>query len=99
MYEEGQYYVYFISSLNNRALYLGVTNDLIFRVDRHKHGLGSWFTRKYLCVKLVYFEDTNDIGVAISREKELKRWRREKKNKLINTKNPEWKDLFPEILG
>lgn len=87
------YYTYIMSSNNNNTLYIGVTGDLNRRVLEHKSGTGSSFTAKYHCHKLVYYECFSDINQAISREKELKGWKREKKEKLIDTLNPERKDL------
>jgi putative endonuclease len=74
-------------------MYVGVTSDLIRRVYEHKNKLITGFTEKYNLTKLVYFEKTQDIHVAMTREKEIKRWRREKKNQLVHQTNPEWKDL------
>ena len=90
---ERSYYVYLLANANNRVLYTGVTNNLKRRLFEHKHGLIEGFTKKYRVHKLVYFEETNDVNTAISREKEIKAWRREKKNVLVETENPEWKDL------
>ena len=87
------YYVYIMSSLNNSTLYIGVTNDIERRVKEHKSGLISGFTQKYNCCKLVYYEKYSDINQAIEREKKLKKWRRDKKDWLIKTLNPELKDL------
>ena len=77
-------------------MYIGVTNDLLRRVYEHKNDYYEGFTKRYHVHKLVYFEATNDIRDAIEREKELKGWRREKKNRLVETMNPEWKDLYEE---
>ena len=82
-----------MSSLNNSTLYIGVTNDIERRVKEHKSGLISGFTQKYNCCKLVYYEKYSDINQAIEREKKLKKWRRDKKDWLIKTLNPELKDL------
>ena len=79
------------------TLYIGVTNDLIRRVYEHKHDLVDGFTMKYQCHKLIYFEQTNDIYSAIIREKQIKNWRRDKKQFLINGQNPRWIDLYDEI--
>ena len=88
------YYVYILSSATDVTIYTGVTNDLLRRVYEHKHNADpSSFTAKYSVHKLVYFEDTSDVYSAISREKQLKKWRREKKNALISKMNPEWADL------
>jgi len=87
------YYVYLITNWNNKVLYIGVTNNLERRIYQHKNKLIKGFTEKYNVNKLVYFEQTNDIESAITREKEIKHWRREKKNRLIESNNKEWQDL------
>ena len=87
------YYTYIMSSNNNSTLYIGVTGNLNRRVSEHKSGGGSFFTAKYNCHKLVYYESFSDINQAISREKELKGWIRLKKDKLIDSINPERRDL------
>jgi putative endonuclease len=91
--ESKNYYVYLLSNWNNKVLYIGVTNDLERRIHEHKQKLIPGFTQKYNVSKLVYYEQTSDVISAISREKELKKWRREKKNALVNGVNQEWKDL------
>ena len=94
------YYVYILASVSNVTVYIGVTNDLIRRVYEHKtHADPDSFTSQYKVHKLVYFEQTSDIRSALEREKQLKGWRRSKKNWLIETMNPEWKDLYPDLLG
>lgn len=92
------YYVYILSSGKNGTLYIGVTNDLKRRVWEHKHDLLKGFTREYGVHNLVYCEQTEDIETAILREKQLKKWNRNWKIKLINTKNPDWRDLYKLIL-
>ena len=87
------YYTYIMSSLNNTTLYIGVTDNLERRVVEHKSGSGSVFTSKYHCVKLVYYESFSDINQAIAREKQLKGWKRERKDALIDTINKERNDL------
>ncbi len=87
------YYVYILSNWNNKVIYIGVTNNLERRLYEHKNKLIDGFTKTYNINKLVYFEDTPDVEAAIEREKQLKKWRREKKNFLIESLNPEWKDL------
>lgn len=92
------YYVYIMSNTHNTTLYIGVTNDIERRVQEHKSGSISGFTQKYCCDKLVYYEEYSDINEAIEREKKLKKWRREKKDWLIKTMNPDLKDLGDEIV-
>ena len=87
------YYVYLITNWNNKVLYIGVTNNLERRLYEHKNKLLTGFTEKYNVNKLVYFEQTNDIESAITREKEIKKWRREKKNILVESTNKKWEDL------
>ena len=74
-------------------MYIGVTNDLYRRLYEHKNDLVEGFTKKYRVHKLVYFEQTNDVHSALTREKELKGWRRSRKNALVETVNPQWIDL------
>ena len=92
------YYVYIMSNANDTTLYIGVTNDIERRVKEHRSGQIPGFTQKYNCCKLVYYETYSDIGQAIEREKKLKKWRREKKDRLINTMNPDLKDLYEESM-
>lgn len=80
----------------SKTLYTGVTNNLQRRVYEHKHKLIKGFTSKYNITKLVYYEEYNDINDAISREKQIKGWSRKKKIELIESVNPEWKDLSEE---
>ncbi|HTX86584.1 MAG TPA: GIY-YIG nuclease family protein, partial [Candidatus Nanoarchaeia archaeon] len=82
MYEEKKYYVYIIAS-SSGTLYIGVTNSLMRRIYEHKNGLIEGFSKKYSCHKLIYYEIFGDVNAAINREKQLKGWRREKKEKLI----------------
>jgi len=86
-------YVYLMGSASRRALYTGVTADLHKRVWEHKNNLGGHFTSQYKCYRLLYFEQFTNVETAIIREKEIKGWRREKKNKLVGSTNPKWKDL------
>ena len=92
----GTYYVYLLTNWNNKVIYLGVTNNLERRLYEHKNKLVKGFTEKYNVNKLVYFEETQDVTAAIAREKEIKKWRREKKNQLVEQMNPNWKDLSSE---
>ncbi|MCL0096904.1 GIY-YIG nuclease family protein, partial [Thermodesulfovibrionales bacterium] len=87
-----RYYVCLLTNWNNKVIYVGVTNNLERRICEHKNKLVKGFTEKYNVNKLVYFEKTQEVIAAISREKEIKKWRREKKNQLVNRINPEWKD-------
>lgn len=91
------YYVYIVTNHYNTVVYTGVTNNLVRRVNEHRSRTKTGFTEKYSVHKLVYYEITNSIKDAIYREKQIKGWKREKKNSLINENNPEWKDLYNEI--
>ena len=92
------YYVYILASRKNGTLYIGVTSDLIKRIWEHKYNVVKGFTQKYNVHILVYFEQHETIEQAIMREKQLKKWNRYWKIKLINTMNPTWSDLYPSIL-
>ncbi len=87
------YYVYILASDRNGTLCIGVTNDLKRRIDEHKNGLIEGFTKKYNVYMLVYFETTENIESAITREKQLKEWQRAWKLRLIEKNNPQWEDL------
>jgi len=87
------YYVYILASKRNGTLYIGVTNDLQRRIYEHKNNLIKGFTQKYDIHNLVYYEETNDINLAIERENNLKNWKRKWKIELIEKSNPTWKDL------
>jgi putative endonuclease len=88
-----QYFVYLMTNFSRTVLYTGVSNSLERRVWQHKNGAFDGFTKKYKCTNLVYFEDYTEIDQAIAREKQIKGWIRAKKNALVNSTNPEWKDL------
>ncbi len=90
--EEREYFVY-IASNHSRTLYVGVTNDVERRMAQHESGSGSEFARRYRINQLVYYEVTTDVRDAITREKEIKGWSRPKKLALIETMNPDWRDL------
>ena len=94
--QDKYYYVYIVSNWNNEVIYVGMTNNLYRRINEHKNKLLKGFTKKYNCTKLVFYENFNDVNFAILREKEIKKWRREKKNRLIEKQNPDWKDLCEE---
>ncbi len=96
MSSTGKYYVYLLTNWNNTVMYVGMTNNLMRRIYEHKNKLVKGFTEKYNVNKLVYFEETQDVIAAIAREKEIKKWRREKKNQLVNRINPTWKELSLE---
>ncbi|MDR3501500.1 MAG: GIY-YIG nuclease family protein [Legionella sp.] len=90
-------YVYLIANKYNNVLYVGVTNNLIRRIYEHKNRLVKGFTHKYNVNRLVYYEVCPDIIFAITREKQIKGWAREKKNKLVNMMNPGWGDLYESL--
>ena len=91
-------YIYFMTNQTNKVLYTGVTDSLKRRVTEHFEGRGSVFTSKYNCNKLVYFEQFPSIEQAIAREKQLKHFKREWKNQLVETINPQWNDLSHSII-
>ncbi len=92
-----EYCVYIMTNSRHTVLYTGVTNGLFRRVEEHKSGKGSAFTKKYNVNKLVFYESGDDINIAIAREKQIKAGSRKKKIDLINSMNPEWKDLSEEF--
>jgi putative endonuclease len=96
MPSEKRFYVYLLTNWNNKVIYVGITNNLERRIYEHKNKMAKGFTEKYNLKKLVYFEETPDVKAAIAREKEIKKWRREKKNQLVDKMNSEWKDLSLE---
>ena len=94
-----QYYVYILATSDNRVIYTGVTNNLPRRIYEHKNSLDpKSFTSRYHINKLVYYECTPDVFSAIEREKQIKGWNRKHKNKLIESKNPDWNELYESIL-
>jgi putative endonuclease len=90
------YYIYILASKRNGTLYVGFTNNLKRRIYEHKNGIIGGFTKKYSVNNLVYFEESSDVHAAIRREKQIKGWRRDKKIALIESTNPDWKDLSKE---
>ena len=92
-----EYCVYLMTNAHNTVTYCGVTNNLARRVYEHKNGLGGVFTKKYNVNKLVYYEVGDNVIAALAREKQIKGGSRKKKIDLVNSVNPEWKDLFDEI--
>jgi len=93
------YYVYILASKKNGTLYIGITSDLIKRIFEHKQGLVEGFTKKYNVKKLVYYEKTDSVEEAIKQEKRLRKWKRNWKIELIEKRNPEWSDLYYELIG
>ena len=91
------YYVYLLASKKYGTLYIGVTNDIIRRIHEHKSRVAAGFSKRYSVDRLVWFEIYEDPVTAITREKELKKWRREWKIRLIEEQNPQWIDLYPQI--
>ncbi|MDB5968879.1 MAG: Excinuclease subunit domain protein [Hydrocarboniphaga sp.] len=92
------YYVYLLASDRNGTLYVGVTNDLIRRVWEHRNDVVEGFTKKYRVHHLVWFEQADDVTAAITREKQIKKWNRAWKLKLIEASNPDWADLYDELI-
>ncbi|MBM2825696.1 MAG: Excinuclease subunit domain protein [Dehalococcoidales bacterium] len=92
------YYIYILASRRNGTIYGGFTNDLVRRIYAHKNDFVEGFTRKYGVHTLVYFEECSDRNNAIQREKQIKEWERRWKLELIEKANPDWKDLYEEIL-
>ena len=93
------YYVYIMASKRNGTLYIGTTGDLLKRVWQHKKNVVEGFTQRYQVHRLVYFDQTEDVKAAITREKQMKKWNRAWKLRLIEERNPEWRDLFDELSG
>lgn len=91
-----KYYIYILAS-DSGTLYIGITNNLLRRCYEHKNNLVDGFSKKYSCHKLIYFEEYLDLRDALNREKQLKKWRREKKEYLIAKFNPQWKDIYTEL--
>ena len=94
-----QFFVYIMASTHNGTLYTGVTSDLVQRVWQHKQDAVEGFTHKYGVRTLVYFESHDTAESAITREKQIKKWNRAWKLRLIERGNPEWKDLYGAIIG
>ena len=90
------YFIYILAS-KNKVLYVGMTDILARRVFEHKSGLVEGFTKRYNVDKLVYYESQSDLKSAVKREKQLKNWHRQWKINLIEEKNKDWKDLYPDI--
>ncbi|MCB1411733.1 MAG: GIY-YIG nuclease family protein [Xanthobacteraceae bacterium] len=92
------YWVYILASGPGGTLYVGVTNDLVRRIHEHREGLAAGFTRRYNVKQLVYFEPHESVLAAIQREKNIKHWPREWKIDLIVRDNPDWRDLYDDIV-
>jgi len=92
------YYVYIMASKRYGTPYIGITNNIVRRAFEHKHSLVEGFTKRYNVSKLVYYEMTDDVSYAITREKRLKAWKRAWKLELIESANPEWRDLSEDFL-
>jgi putative endonuclease len=92
------YYIYILASKRNGTLYIGVTNDIVRRVYEHKNSLIAGFTSKYSVNTLVYCEQFDDIESAIQREKQIKKWNRRWKLELIERANPDWRDLYNDLV-
>ncbi|CAG4883016.1 Putative endonuclease [Georgfuchsia toluolica] len=90
--------VYLLASERNGTIYIGVTSDLVKRIWEHKQNLVEGFTKEYGVHTLVYFELHDEMTQAIQREKQLKKWKRSWKLRMIELKNPDWRDLWPEIV-
>ena len=93
-----QFYVYLLASRRHGTLYVGVTSDLVQRVGQHKTKAAPGFTARYGCDRLVWYEVHANAETAITREKRIKEWRRDWKVALIERENPEWCDLYADIL-
>ena len=93
------YFVYILANCTNTAIYTGITNDLVRRMYEHRTKSDPYsYTAKYDIHKLVYYECTTDVRAAIEREKQIKGWNRKRKNKLVESRNPSWTDLYESIL-
>jgi putative endonuclease len=97
--DEKQPAVYILASQRNGTLYIGVTSDLVKRTWQHRNDVAEGFTQRYGVHRLVYFEQHCSMDAAITREKQLKKWNRAWKLKLIEERNPDWHDLWDEIVG
>jgi putative endonuclease len=93
-----QYCIYILASQKNRMLYIGVTSNLIKRIQEHQQKIADGFTKRYKVDKLVYYEQTEDVISALVREKQMKKWNRSWKIRLIEKKNPKWRDLYLDLI-
>ena len=92
-----RYFIYILTNRHHTVLYVGVTNDLCRRINEHRTKIASVFATRYNVTKLVYFEEFDDVNAAIAREKQLKAGSRERKIELINSMNPDWRDLYDDL--
>ena len=95
---ERVFYVYILTNKQNGTLYIGVTRDLLGRIWQHKNDINKGFTQKHKIHTLVYYEEHAYIEDAITKEKQIKKWNRDWKLRLIEKTNPKWKDLYEEIM-
>ena len=95
---EKSFFVYVLASKPNGVLYIGVTSDLVKRIHQHRSGEVDGFSKKYNVKQLVFFEEHADSEAAITREKQLKKWKRDWKVELIEKSNPTWRDLYHDII-
>ncbi|TYT26807.1 GIY-YIG nuclease family protein [Luteimonas viscosa] len=93
MPRECRYFVYILTNRTRKVMYIGMTNDLVRRLHEHRTHAVPGFTARYRVDTLVYFEETPDVLAALEREKQIKKWRREKKDALVASMNPDWRDL------
>ena len=98
MKQEKSYYIYILANKRNGTLYIGVSSNLKKRIYEHKNEIIEGFTKKYKIHLLVYYELFNNINEAIAREKQLKKWNRKWKMELIEKVNPQWKDLYDDLI-
>ena len=96
---KGQWYVYILANYTRSVLYVGITDDLVIRVHQHKQAITDGFTKRYNVKFLMYYEIAENPISAIEREKQIKSWSRKRKHDLISLTNPEYKDLFDEIVN
>jgi putative endonuclease len=92
-------YVYLMANKRNGTIYLGVTSDLVKRAHDHRHGLIEGFTKQHRCKMLIWFEQFDDIQDARAREYSMKKWKRAWKLKVIEDANPDWRDLFDDLVS
>ena len=97
MQKEYNFYIYILTNYSKTVLYVGFTNNIIRRIIEHKNNLGCKFTRKYKLKQLIYFEQCEDVYRMMEREKEIKRWRREKKINLVKSVNPNLNDISGKL--